>query len=501
MKTKPHLFRKPDSLRNLHLVIAHPFHRFRISGIILLFLVFALIATTYLYHFSNIPFFRMDEGWDMQAPLEFLQHGQLGSPMLENGGDQTHYFHVHPPLFYLAVAGFYRIFGFGISPARLSSFLFGSLTLIVLCQILKRQSPQQHLPLFFVFIGVASVPLFFVVSKTVRPDIMLAFFFWSAYYCLVQWRTKQSLVWLAFGALSSGLMVLTHYFGLPVILLWGYQLLRKKAWKHLVLFLFILGLTLFPYALWVFDGWAAFKAQVLVFRGFGEFKPFSRLAWTLWVMSSTIKTGLIVVMLFLGVVLSLARYPSTRGVVFSDVIWLGGGFILQFAILPRYNVLYGVLMVPLIPIVYQNLTQAYSRRLIYGVLAAFIVINSLGLGLYIWKYKDFSYDRYHRQLRSAVMAHYHPGNSILGSTSMYPIFYDLPYQAFESLYAKNLTAAQVIQIIDKQQLIVVDEYIPSRLNPEVLDHITKKRECVEEILSSDYGSEGNHPNNVIRVYQ
>jgi hypothetical protein len=339
------------------------------------------------------------------------------------------------------------------------------------------------------------------LSKTVRPDMMLAFFFWSAYYCLVQWQTKQSPGWLALGALSSGLMMLTHYYGLPIILLWGHQIFRKKAWKQGMLFLLIVGMTLIPYTAWVFQSWTAFKAQVFVFRGVGEFKPFSRLAWTLWVLGSTIKSGLIAAMLFVGVVLSLIRYPLTRGVVFSDAIWLGAGFILQFAILPRYNILYALLIVPLIPILYQNLTQAYSRRFVYALVAVFMGINSLGLGLYIWNYKDFSYDRYRRQLRSAVMAHYHPGKSILGSTSMYPIFYDLPYQAFESLYAKHLTVEEIIRIMDKQQLILVDEYIPSRLKPVVLDHITKRRECVEEILSPDYGSEGNHPNNVIRVYQ
>ena len=479
-----------------------PLLHFRISRFILVFMACSLIALAYLYNLSDIPFFRMDEGWDMQAPLELLQRGQLGSPMLENGGDQTHYFHVHPPLFYLVVAGFYGIFGFGIASARLSAFLFGGLTLIVLCQILKRQSPQQHLPLSVVFISVATVPLFFVLSKTVRPDIMLAFFFWSAYYCLVQWRTQQSLVWLALGALSSGLMMLTHYYGLPIIVLWGYRLLEKRAWKQLVLFWFILGFTLLPYAVWVFHSWPAFEAQVLAFRGFGAFKPLSRLAWMLWVLTSTIKTGQIVVMLFLGVVLSLIRYRSTRGMVFSDAVWLGSGFVFQFAILPRYNILYGLLIVPLIPIVYQNLIQAYSRRFIYVVLSMFIGINSLGLGVYIWKYKDYSYDRYRDQLRSAVMAHYHPGKSILGSTSMYPIFYDLPYQAFESLYPKELTDEEILQIVDKQQLIVVDDWVPYHyLRPSVMDYIIKKRQCVHEFLSPDYGSEGLHRNNVIRVYE
>lgn len=391
--------------------------------------------------------------------------------------------------------------GFGITPARLSAFMFGVLTLLVTALILKQQSPQKPYPFAFAFFSIAPVPLFFVLSKTVRPDMMLTFFFWSAYYCLLQWRVRQSPVWLLLGALSSSLMMLTHYYGLPIVILWLWEIIQRRAWKQGAAFLFIAGLTLLPYVAWVLESWSAFNAQVLVYRSFGEVKPLSRLAWMLWVLGSTLKSGLIAGMLLLGVILSLIRYPITHNSVLSDAMWLVGGFILQFALLPRYNILYALLLVPLIPVIYHNLMPAYSQRFVYSIMAVFIAINSLGIGLYIWQHKDFSYERYQRQLRSAVLPHYKFGMSILGSTSMYPIFYDLPYQAFESLYAKHLTVEEIIRIVDRQQLILVDQYIPSRLNPLALEHITKGREWIGEILSPDYGSEGNHRNNIIRIYR
>ena len=105
----------------------------RLSFVFLL----SLFVFAYLYHFTDIPFFRVDDAWGMEASYRLASIGELGSPMIENGANQTHYFHTHPPVYYILLALVFKIFSFGIIQARLFSIFLAISGLGVFYLVLK----------------------------------------------------------------------------------------------------------------------------------------------------------------------------------------------------------------------------------------------------------------------------------------------------------------------------------------------------------------------------
>ena len=477
------------------------------------FLPFFLLCVfgVYYYHLIDIPFFRMDEGWLMQAPLQLASNHGLNSPMLENGTDLTHFFFIHPPMYSIVLASIFKIFGFGIIQARLLGIVFSLLTLVVLywqiCCIAKKPI-SRILPLLF----CATAPLFYVVTKTIRPEVLMLLIGTLNWALLYGYLSKQrvgddysAMTYSFFAGIVNAIMSLTHTYGIVFEVFWILQFCLKQKWRSLAIFVGIQVLIISPYLIYVFNGWNAFMQQVVIMRHALILSPFKKLNILFHYSFFSLKSSiLILISLALGVIslfqiernpslFSQSRISKTNIVmlaVFPILFWI------QFLLLPKNNELYFVMLVPDIALLFIVWLQTRFQNLFLVLIVLLIVVNISGLGALVIKYRDYSYIRYEKLLQAVVPNE--PGKLVLGRASMYPIFNKTDFHAWEAFPENIDDSRQLKELIDRSAVVVLDAY-PPPLSVIPL-YLQSHFKLVSILHAPDYGSEGRRLNNVLKVY-
>ncbi len=427
----------------------------------------------------------------MQAPYHLITTGFLGSPMIENGGNQTHYFHIHPPVYYLFLAVIYKILGFGLFQARLASFILAMISLIILYQIGKvvlNNSPKGQI--YFLILS-AITPLFFVVSKTIRPDILMLLWFYLSYYYLLKWRTNPQRRYWIFGAVINGLMMMTHMYGIPIILLWYWDVFKRKQFTSLLWMSVLSVLVVLPYMFWISTDIHSFIYQVIGMRDATRIYIFQRILIFGKTLLMSLKIGSITYLLILGLIFGSFLPSFKNRPILKDTLFLFIFFCTQFLLLPKFNEFYFILMLPLAILIWMSLLSEKGGYFSRWVLIVFICTNIFGLCTYILKYKDFNYTQYKDQVLEGI-----PNvnlSRILGRVSMYPIFYRSKFLVFESGASLPYQKSQVDQV----DYVIIDNYT---MDNELKNYIIQKKHLIRSFISPYYGSEGQSHNNLIRIY-
>lgn len=454
-----------------------------------------LIIIIYSYHFTDIPHFRYDEGNLIDVPYQLAFHGQFGSPTLENGGDQTHYFHCHPPIYYLCLAGVFRLFGYGIEQARLFSMVLALITVLILFQIM-REIAVKHAGFFIV--SVVSTPLFFVLSKTIRPEMMMALFWTLSFYLLMKWRQQYQMRYVIFGAIVNSLMMMTHMFGIPMILIYFFALIYHKRWTQVGIYLVALIIPTIPYILWIIQSWHAFTLQVIIDREITtKINLLQKVFSTISIIFVSKKIGLLVWTLFIASGLFIIRYKRIKSFYKLYLILSVVLFWIQFAFLPKFNELYAVLMISHLYLLLAMISSTIKKQtLLYGFMAVIIFLNSAGIGFLIKKYHNYSYKDYTKQLQTAVVVN--KQTKIIGNFSLIPVFHQANFKAFQTF---GFNEKKLIEAINDADYVIVDEFTRQTQPATINHHITNHMKKVKTIIGAYYGSEGQHPNNLIEIYQ
>jgi uncharacterized membrane protein len=122
---------------------------------------------------------------------------------------------VHPPLHYLVLRGWFRLFGFGILQARLLSALFSTLAVVVLYVFASYFFSRRTALLSALLLAVSQVAIMF--AQEPRPYAQFHFLVLGSSYLFVRaLREKRALYWWSFVGLSI-LMLYTDYFSVFVI--------------------------------------------------------------------------------------------------------------------------------------------------------------------------------------------------------------------------------------------------------------------------------------------
>ena len=461
---------------------------------IIYFFLFFFFIIAYCYNFTDIPHFRYDEGNLIDVPYQLAFHGHFGSATLDNGGDQTHYFHVHPPVYYLCLAAVFKIFGYGIMQARLFSMVLAFLSIVVFSLILH-EIKIKNINLYL--LGILSTPLFFVLAKTIRPEMMMVLLFTISFWLLIRWKNKQKTIELIVGGIVTSLMMMTHMFGLPIVFLWLYLLIRKKNWKHLSLYMFALVLPTVPYILWIIKSWDAFTLQVIVERGISKLDILQK---GLEVIKTTIiskRIGSIFYPLVFFLIILFTNYKKIKIPLIKYVVWAVALFWLQFLLLPKFNELYVVLVIPLLYLIIAIVMDSLSKRykILLFVLIGMICLNTIGIGMLIVKYNKYSYKDYEVLLNSHIK--YNENTKIMGNFSVIPIFHEAQFKGFQTY----TTERDLVKAIDVADYVIIDDFTRNNQSSTINNYIIKTKQKDSEFVSPYYGSEGNHPNNRIEVYK
>jgi 4-amino-4-deoxy-L-arabinose transferase-like glycosyltransferase len=158
-----------------------------------------------------------------------------------------------PPLWFVVIWAWSRIFGTGMVALRFPSALAGTLTVPVAWEIgreLAGRVPSARRVAAVAAAFVAVNPLFVWYSQEARAYALFVFLAAVAMLCFLRAAREPTLGRLAIFALSSALALLTHYFAVFLLIPMVVWLLRKRARRRLTLpaagALTLVGLALIP---------------------------------------------------------------------------------------------------------------------------------------------------------------------------------------------------------------------------------------------------------------
>jgi 4-amino-4-deoxy-L-arabinose transferase-like glycosyltransferase len=171
------------------------FNKWRLALLILM----AVYAGFILIGLSTAAF-RWDESTHLNSGL-FLVHGQFSQFMKTNA--------FYPPLFNVATAGFFEVFGISLFSARLVSLTFSMLTLWVVFEFANKLYGAKTALLSSIFLAL--MPGYFWLSRMAMIEVMLTFFFVLSLMLFFSWLQNRQDKYLVLSGFALGLGFLTKY--------------------------------------------------------------------------------------------------------------------------------------------------------------------------------------------------------------------------------------------------------------------------------------------------
>ncbi|EKD56572.1 MAG: hypothetical protein ACD_58C00146G0009 [uncultured bacterium] len=195
-------------------------------------LVFILLAGIFLrfWNLNSTPGWWPDEGVYLNIANNLL-HGK--AQMLSF----SYPFVPHPPLYFIIVAGFIKFFGYKMIAIRLASAVMGTI-LIYIVYLIGKSINKIGLGLIAAFF-VAVMPEMVVFSRYGLTYNLLILLIGLVIYFTISYTYTNNNKYLVWGALLSGLALVTSYSGIVLVAFWFillfyHYLLNKITWEKLL---------------------------------------------------------------------------------------------------------------------------------------------------------------------------------------------------------------------------------------------------------------------------
>src|ERR1044072_7547420 len=184
-----------------------------------------------------------DEAMTLQVPYEMLYRGKLAFPMYRFlGGNIENVWHSYTPLFFLALSGFMKVFGWGLLQARAFN-LITAVVLLLMVYLIGQRLIARQTGLIAVALMISD-PVFFARSRLARNDMLAASFGMLAFYLYDKAQEQEKKSYAIASGMLAGAAVMCHtnlIYMLAVILS---LMLLKHGWravKSISLYLFAAG--------------------------------------------------------------------------------------------------------------------------------------------------------------------------------------------------------------------------------------------------------------------
>ena len=327
----------------------------KIAQFLLAFLCLALLFS-YFYKIGSVPLVRLDDGELMQISETFALHGNLGSQMMDTGHHENLYYHVHPPLYYLVNGFVFKLTGIGILQSRLVS-LFSAILIIILTFLVSGImlklpfSINNFLSLTALFL---STPMFFVLSRSNRPEMLTLVFVLLAILSYVRFIEIRESWPLFISGLCCGLAMTTQVYAvfMLIFLLISQLFDRQRNWLRILLFLSAFVIPLSFYLIWIFNDFPSFFYQTIIMRQAADklnlvsiidryryfFSSFETVATTLFFILS----------IFILFYLKPGRENRFTEIFSSPPLFIKLCFLTVFIFIPVINKYYYVILLPFI---------------------------------------------------------------------------------------------------------------------------------------------------------
>lgn len=175
-------------------------------------IVLFLFITVYSFNLDKYPYIWSDEAWFTNAAFTLATQGFLGTTMMPNFYNISHFTYWQPPVYLVLLAVSFKLFGFGIIQARMVSIVLGFFT-VLFTYLFGRDLYNKRVGLIASLLLISN-PLFFFVSRDARMDIAVACFTLIALYFLLLAFKKSKNTYYFYSGFFAMLSLLSHPNGL-----------------------------------------------------------------------------------------------------------------------------------------------------------------------------------------------------------------------------------------------------------------------------------------------
>ncbi|KAF5053447.1 Dolichyl-phosphate-mannose-protein mannosyltransferase [anaerobic digester metagenome] len=233
--------------------------------IVILFIFMGL----YSFHLDQYPCLWCDETWFINSAFNLAAHGFLGTTMMPTFYNISHFTYWQPPVYMVLLAVSFKLFGLGITQAKMVSVILGFFT-VLFTYLLACELFNKKIGLLSSLLLISN-PLFFLVARQARMDIAVACFTLIALYYLVLALKRSKYVYYFCSGLFAMLSLLSHPNGIFCMISMALiYMICKIDFKNLKLkiklkeiFYLILGpiLVAIPYLYYISLDFPAFLGQ------------------------------------------------------------------------------------------------------------------------------------------------------------------------------------------------------------------------------------------------
>ena len=254
--------------------------------------IVATAAIFVLYGLTRSPVTHMDEAFFAEPARMLASSGSLSSPMFFDIAGLNHYFVYQPPVYFLLMAGVYRVLGFNETVTRLGSaipYIAGIVAVFFLARSLANRvgldrllsSVAGLLAAFLLAFNEQSVEM----ARTARGDWLAVLLLFLGWLCVsrVARAPAHGIIWVSAGFVLLLLATLTHpalggpAAGIIVAVIFCSARLGISRRTALVGALASAGLVLLPYGVWSllhFDEWRSQFLNGIIAAGSGNYGSF-----------------------------------------------------------------------------------------------------------------------------------------------------------------------------------------------------------------------------------
>lgn len=215
-------------------------------------LVIIVLTGTYLRFFAlrQVPGWASDEGSNMDIAYRLAQ-GKLGYFAI----GQSSFINGHPHLFYLLLAGIYRLADFDLVWGRSLTALYGVITLVLL-YVVVRQMFSQTIALLAALL-FAIYPHAVVYNRMAFTYNQLQPLYVMAYYLLWRYLKEDGRRWLIYVSLCVAAALVTDWTATSLLaILWIVVMVRRARQLAWVIPLSLSALLIWGLAMWKVSGQA-----------------------------------------------------------------------------------------------------------------------------------------------------------------------------------------------------------------------------------------------------
>jgi 4-amino-4-deoxy-L-arabinose transferase-like glycosyltransferase len=197
-------------------------------------ILFSLIVGGFVFvaaqRLGTVPVPDTDEAMTLQVPYEMLYRGKLAFPMYRFlGGNIENVWHSFTPVFFLALSGFMKIFGWGLVQGRAFNLITAVVLLLMIYSIGRRLKDWQTGLIAVVL--MISDPVFFARSRLARNDMLAASLGLLAFYLYEKAQDSERKSFYVASGVAAGAAVMCHTNLIYILLVIFGLMLLKEGWR------------------------------------------------------------------------------------------------------------------------------------------------------------------------------------------------------------------------------------------------------------------------------